>query len=43
MIELELVAIKVFLVKFTLKIGLEKYLSLILFEKLIFGHIKLNI
>ena len=43
MIELELLSIKIFLVKVTLKIGQEKYLLSILFLKLILGLIKLKI
>ena len=43
MIEPELLSIKIFLIKATLKIGQEKYLLLILFWKLILGLIKLNI
>ena len=43
MIELESQSKWVFLVKATLKIGQEKYLFLILFWKLILGHIKLRI
>ena len=43
MIELELVSIKIVLVKVTLKIGQEKYLLSILFWKLILGLINLNI
>ena len=36
----ELLSIKIFLVKITLKIGQEKYLLLTLFSKLILGHKK---
>ena len=43
MIETKLLSIKMFLVTVTLKIGQEKYLLLILFEKLILGRIKLKI
>ena len=38
MIESELLSIRIFLVKLTLKIGQEKYLLLILFWKLTLGH-----
>ena len=41
--ESELLSIKLFLAKVTLKIGQEKYLFSILFWKLILGHIKLKI
>ena len=43
MIESKLRSIKAFLVKAALNIGENKYLLLILFLKLILGHIKLNI
>ena len=43
MIESKLRSIKVFLVKAAMKIGHDKYLLLILFLKLILGHIKLKI
>ena len=43
MIELELLSIRIFLVKATLKIGQEKYLLLILFWKLILGLKNLKI
>ena len=43
MIKSKLRSIKVFLVKAALKIGQDKYLLLILFLKLILGHIKLKI
>ena len=43
MIEWELLSIKIFLVKVTLKIGKEKNLLLISFSELILGHIKLKI
>ena len=43
MTELELLIIKILLVKATLKIGQEKLLLLIRFWKLIFGFIKLKI
>ena len=43
MIELESLSIIIFLVKVILEIGQEKYLLLILFLQLIFGHIKLKI
>ena len=43
MIESELLSIRIFLVKVTLKIGQEKYLLLILSWKLILGHKKLKI
>ena len=42
-LESELLSMKIFLAKITLKIGQEKYLLLILFWKLIFGLIKLQI
>ena len=40
MIEWELLILKAFLVKLIVKISQEKYLLLILFWKLILGHIK---
>ena len=43
MIEWELLCMKILLVKAILTIGQEKYLLLILFSKLIPGHIKLEI
>ena len=43
MIEPEILSIRIFLVKVTLKIGQEKYLLSILFSKLTFGLIKLKI
>ena len=43
MIELELLSIRIFLVKATLKIGQEKYLLLIQFWKLILGLKNLKI
>ena len=43
MIELELLSIRIFLVKVILKIGQEKYLLSILFWKLILGLINLKI
>ena len=43
MIELELLSIRIFLVKATLKIGQEKYLLLILLWKLILGLKNLKI
>ena len=43
MIESELLSIRMFLVKLTLKTGPEKYFFLILFWKLILGVIRLNI
>ena len=42
MTELELRTIRIFLLKFTLKIGPEKYLLYTLFGKLIFGLKHLN-
>ena len=42
-IESELLSIRIFLVRVILKIGQEKYLLLILFCKLILGHIKFKI
>ena len=42
MIESELQSIRIFLVKVTLKIGHGRYLLLIPFWELIFGHIKLK-
>ena len=43
MIEWELLSIKIFLVKVTLKTGKEKNLLLIWFSELILGHIKFKI
>ena len=43
MTDSELLSIRLFLVKVTLKTGQEKYLLLILFWKLILGYIKLKI
>ena len=43
MVGSELLSVKIFLVKVTLKIGQDKYLLLILFEKLILGLITLKI
>ena len=43
MIESELINIRIFLVKVTVKISQEKYLLLILRLTLILGHIKLKI
>ena len=43
MIKSELLSIKIFLVKVTMKIGQEKYLLSILFWKLILGLINVNI
>ena len=43
MIESELLSIRIFLVKVTLKIGQEKYLLSIIFWKLILGDKKLKI
>ena len=43
MIESELLSVRIFLLKITLKIGQEKYLLLILFLKLILWLIKLKI
>ena len=43
MIESKSKSIRIFLVKVTLKIGQEKYLLLILFWKLILGHVNLKI
>ena len=43
MIELELLSIRIFLVKVTLKIRREKYLLSILFRKLILGFMKFKI
>ena len=42
MIDSELLIVRIFLVKVTLKIGQEKYLLTILFWNLIFGFIKLK-
>ena len=42
MIDSELLIVRIFLVKVTLKIGQEKYLLSILFWNLIFGFIKLK-
>ena len=42
MIDSELLIVRIFLVKITLKIGQEKYLLSILFWNLIFGFIKLK-
>ena len=42
MIESELLSIKILSVKVILKIGQKKYLLLIVFWKLILGHIKLK-
>ena len=42
MMEREILSIKIFLVKILLKIGQDKYLLLILFLRLIFGHIKIK-
>ena len=39
----ELLSIRIYFVRFILKIGQEKYLLSILFWKLIIGHIKLKI
>ena len=43
MVELELLSIRIFLVKVTLKIGQENYLLSILFWKLIVGLMNLKI
>ena len=43
MTEREILSIKIFLVKIVLKIGQDKYLLLILFSRLVFGHIKIKI
>ena len=43
MVELELLSIRIFLVKVTLKIGQENYLLSILFWKLILGLMNLKI
>ena len=43
MIKSELLSIKIFLVKVTMKIGQEKYFLSILFWKLILGLINVNI
>ena len=43
MIDSELLNMRIFLVKVTLKTGQEKYLLSVLLWKLIFGHIKLKV